>query len=390
MIDIEFRRSVNHAMIDKVEALSPDTPDFRALFDLARNGDPKSDAQIAAEYKCYGIDTTPSDRAAVEAAVPAMIQQWIDDPKLPTWTGVPPMFWCASPREAACRVLLRCLAEDGNDPYGNPLPDSIKKMHLPAWDSPVLQLPADDTALWSEIRKMGRFMFLSHWDLSAPAGVVRALRNNDKKKLEETKPLYPIIPFVEPGVHWWYAFDTQIFLIEKPVAMSYSPSASNGWGGLVNDDGPTMEWSDGFGIYHLGGISLDADHRWLVQTPRADLDPAAVLGVRNAQLRMHAIRRMGLHRLLDQPGVRVLDEATLFGGHPYRLVDLSSVIARALDRDDFNRRRSASTDPMPYLVMTNPSTGEIHVEGVPSDIKTCQAAHAWRARVDDWQPEELA
>lgn len=70
----------------------------------------------------------------------------------------------------------------------------------------------------------------------------------------------------------------------------------------------------------------------------------------------HLLHTLGIKRVTEIVGYDVVDE---FG--PYRVVNI----------DLGNRRRY-------YLQMVNPSTKEIHYEGVPNDCMSVEAALKWR------------
>lgn len=95
----------------------------------------------------------------------------------------------------------------------------------------------------------------------------------------------------------------------------------------------------------------------------AKLSSKEMLTEPNAEIRRMLFARIGGVRILKELNAKTVDKQG-----SYELVDL--------DLGD-NRRR-------PYLKMLNPSTGEVHVEGVPPGTVSVEAALAWRngARLD--------
>jgi hypothetical protein len=67
---------------------------------------------------------------------------------------------------------------------------------------------------------------------------------------------------------------------------------------------------------------------------------------------------------------RLMDRARV-GGHDYELYDL-----RLGSRP--SHQRIGRRGPTPYLLMTNPSTGEEVVEGVHPECSTVAEAMSWR------------
>ncbi len=67
---------------------------------------------------------------------------------------------------------------------------------------------------------------------------------------------------------------------------------------------------------------------------------------------------------------------------PFELLD---IILMDID-DSFNNAEIFPT----YLKMKNPSSGDIHIEGVPAEIKSCQEALLWRIGGKKWNPAQLS
>ena len=84
----------------------------------------------------------------------------------------------------------------------------------------------------------------------------------------------------------------------------------------------------------------------------------------NVEVRKALINRIGIAKVLSDLKAKVLDTQG-----EYQLVDLQF----ATDSDT-----PWAQNPRPYLKMKNPSTGEIHVEGVAPHCQTVQEALAWR------------
>ena len=120
-----------------------------------------------------------------------------------------------------------------------------------------------------------------------------------------------------------------------------------------------------------------------------DFPVEKVFQIRNSQFRSYAINAIGLERALSPYPIEVIDKATV-DGRPYELVEIEipDIVNYNFGRENTSHRKKCL-----YLKMTNPSTAEYHLEGVPrkSDNswdhipeETVMGALAWR---DGEQPE---
>lgn len=148
------------------------------------------------------------------------------------------------------------------------------------------------------------------------------------------------------------------FITEKPTKINMKN------GKLHNETGKSIEWSDGWGLYSLDGITVP---EWLIETPKDKLDLKKIIDLKNTEQRRVAMKYAGLHRFLHEKNK--LDQF-----EDYELYLL----------------KFEGQDHGPYLKMTCPSTGRIYLEGVgdPSEydrvdqnIKTCKDALLFRAKV---------
>ena len=107
-----------------------------------------------------------------------------------------------------------------------------------------------------------------------------------------------------------------------------------------------------------------------------------VLAIKNAQVRQQAIELIGINKVLNEFPIEVLDSNTV-DGRPYELLEIEI----PNNNVGWNNSHVGSTKKVVYLKMTNPSTGEYHMEGVPRKIDndwdyipedTVIGALAWR------------
>jgi hypothetical protein len=94
-----------------------------------------------------------------------------------------------------------------------------------------------------------------------------------------------------------------------------------------------------------------------VETPWDKLDPKLIIKETNAEVRRELVRKIGIERVVEKLGAKVLDKKG-----DYELI--------MLDIGDNNLR--------PYLKMKNPSIGVYHIEGVQPGCKTVDDALNFR------------
>jgi len=150
-----------------------------------------------------------------------------------------------------------------------------------------------------------------------------------------------------------YPFEDFCVISEKPVNIKMKNMV------LHNDKGAVVQYADGFSVYSLNGVRVP---RELVETPAEKLDPQLVVKETNAEVRREIVRKIGVERICQKLGAKVLDKK----GN-YELLNLNL---------GENRIR-------PYLKMLNPSVGTYHIEGVAPDIKTVEQALNWRNQTEE-------
>jgi len=163
-----------------------------------------------------------------------------------------------------------------------------------------------------------------------------------------------------------------VILCERPVELHYE-EFSGDLGSLYlvhNKTGPAIRYSNGEETYVVRGRTVPKE--FLEKPPR----PEDVLKEPDTEMRNAMIELIGIENLVQYGKVMDSDDIEPFG--PCVLYDMKNL---------FNQFHSC-----PYLKMTNPSTGEVHFEGVSPECTTVRQAHNWRAgniKVD-WTPAQLS
>lgn len=167
-------------------------------------------------------------------------------------------------------------------------------------------------------------------------------------------------------VGWIFPYENLCVLVEKPIAINLDAA-----GRLHNNNGKSIEWSDGYGLYTLNGVSVPA---WAVETPKEEIEPKKVLGLTNTEQRMALMRHVGLTKFLKELEAKQIDSLPHEdkAGNKYELYLLTV----------------EGTTIGPYLYMKCPSSGREFLEGcgdinkyenIDTSIKTCEDALKWRA-----------
>jgi len=118
---------------------------------------------------------------------------------------------------------------------------------------------------------------------------------------------------------------------------------------LPNEDFPYFAGCS----YYLNDVNVP---RWLHDMKAEEIPIRAFPRIDNAEVRREFVRKVGMERLIEEFGGKLLDEEGDY-----------ELLAFQWEGDD-----------MPYLKMKNPSIGVYHVEGVPPEIKTVKEAIEWR------------
>ena len=162
---------------------------------------------------------------------------------------------------------------------------------------------------------------------------------------------------------WCSLFTDTVFMQERPCEIHFDSNNN-----IHNPLGPAILYQDGFAVYSLNGVRV---HDWVVKTPQETTDKdigKKILGLTNAQERTEAVKKFGISKIASLLESEQIDQ---FGDY--------ELLAFTVNDNKIG----------PYLKMVNPSTGEIHVEGVgdvnnPWAIKTCEEALAWRMGLSEY------
>lgn len=128
---------------------------------------------------------------------------------------------------------------------------------------------------------------------------------------------------------------------------------------LHSEDGMSIRFRDGFGLYHWHGVVVDER---VVLRPQ-ELTAQDALWEVDAEVRRVMIERMGMERFLSEANATCI--------HRHKRGDLFSV------RMPPGRLRSEADKVIRIVRVTDPSTGRIYFLRVPPSIKRADDAVAW-------------
>jgi len=224
-----------------------------------------------------------------------------------------------------------------------------------------ISLPIESFALV----KSGRGQNSRDWGRDEPRWV-QQVRNIRIELEEKTRSLLSAMLVVEHDARfdyydmWQAGYDPAMTNLFKSQNEKVFYLDHERWvddrGNLHNDNAPALK-SGQHEFYFLHGLHIE-DPKFIT-TPIEQIDAGRILEIRNADLRRELIRRKGLEMFLGQLFHRVIDKRG-----DYELLQV--VIGE--------RTSEFGT----YLKMLNPSIGVWHMEGVPNDIRTVDAALLWR------------
>jgi len=123
---------------------------------------------------------------------------------------------------------------------------------------------------------------------------------------------------------------------------------------LHNDGGPALVYKDGFSVYALRGIMVPQE---IAEKPADEINLDIFMKTRNVEVRKEIINKVGIDNLYKNFGARVIDKKN---GYELVLLNLEKNVRYT------------------YLKMVNPSTGQLHLEGVDPDCNSVSSALKWR------------
>lgn len=149
---------------------------------------------------------------------------------------------------------------------------------------------------------------------------------------------------------WWASYGETTICLEKPMVQSLDERQN-----LHREDGPAIEFGDGFGPYLLEGHRVDYQ---LVMRPETQTI-RQIDGETNGDIRAIRIQRFGWVRYLKESGAKCIDR---------RHNEIENTKEALMEAPSGEKR----------LIATCP-TGRTFAMGVPPTVNTCLEAQQWLA-----------
>lgn len=150
-----------------------------------------------------------------------------------------------------------------------------------------------------------------------------------------------------------YPLDNITILCDRPREIH-----TNNDGDLHNENGPAISYDKGLELYALNGTDMTGSEFVIIEK---ELNATKILAIENAEQRMQAIKLKGIEKFIDSLEPTIIDEL-----EEYQLLKI--------------RLENKETC---YLKMVNPSSGEIHIEGVEF-CSTVKDALKWKLGLEDY------
>lgn len=195
--------------------------------------------------------------------------------------------------------------------------------------------------------------------------------------VEQTEKIVHLLELTKYVGYMWMNTDSTIITKKPTKIVTYTGDASfvdvDGKEGtyktpiLHNLTGPSIEYLDGYKLYHLWGRSIPEDLEWIVTD--TELDVKKVMRIPNTDIRTLALKKIGVEKAFDNIDKEVLHTKTFLVGGDYTLYSV-----------DFG----GDTREV-YLKMQCPSKKSVHIEGVHPDCKTVDQALGYSMFEDGWE-----
>lgn len=172
---------------------------------------------------------------------------------------------------------------------------------------------------------------------------------------DETEEIVPLIELAKVS-GWWFPYENICVASDRPEEIH-----TNDEGILHRFDGPAIRYADGFELYMFNGVEVTEQH---AKTPADQIPVEMITKESNADVRREIVRKIGKERLYNLIKPEELDK-------------FEEYVSLSFDIGDGRTR--------PHLKMVCPSTGALHIPGVPPETKTVLEALAFHFKQAEWK-----
>jgi hypothetical protein len=163
--------------------------------------------------------------------------------------------------------------------------------------------------------------------------------------------------FIRSGVWDSLFFKEAAIVCRRPLAVRRDVQQR-----LHSEEAPAIEWADGFKLYFINGVNINAD---VIEKPET-LTKEKIIGETNVELRKAYIKILGVNKFLAMTEAEILDED----------VDASGM-NRKLFRFDAGKNSEGTKQLWCCVEVECPSKRDKHYLWVPPASTSCAGAVAW-------------
>lgn len=156
-----------------------------------------------------------------------------------------------------------------------------------------------------------------------------------------------------------------VIAVERPAHMH-----RDAWGRLHNQHGPSIEYPDGWGVYHLCGIGLYGPKMRMITAPET-IELKDIEAEHNVEIRRLMIQTYGLERFLNDSNALLVHEDECGSLYRKRIDDFITSVVKVVNR---------TSEP--------DGTYKTYFLEVPPEMMTAKQAVAWTFDMEeaDYQP----
>jgi hypothetical protein len=115
---------------------------------------------------------------------------------------------------------------------------------------------------------------------------------------------------------WWWPFEHICIVTDRPSILHRDEAKR-----LHGENGPAIQYRDGWAVYAWHGYRLPVGKEWIV-ADKARISTDAIDAETNAELRRIMLEVFGFEKYIDARGAKVVDQDEAFG-RPRRLLEMS-------------------------------------------------------------------
>lgn len=209
-----------------------------------------------------------------------------------------------------------------------------------------------DTQFWGsiEIYWIGYLKFMSE---------IPGIETDDEKM----KMLQVWLDLAKSCFWWWIVDKQNVIICDRPASINWDENNF-----LHNDDGMSVSFRDGTGIYSYHGYRIPNSRSYIIDNPEA-ITIKEIEKETNIEMRRILVEKMGIEKYIH--------------GNDFNVVDMDMIRVDDITDDYMPRALIKSNHKHQYLVGTDGSTKSVYYMNVDPEAKTCREAHMSISPIDE-------